>query len=70
LTSNLDGLAPDQLKFRLNCYGAFDGQDAICVGRCALALSCALAKHQRRAAEAAEEWPAPVPVHRYRHEID
>ena len=37
-------LTEDEMEGRLNCFGDFDQQDAVCLNRCALNINCAIAK--------------------------
>lgn len=40
------GLSREELDGRLNCFGEFDGNDAVCLKYCALSINCAIAKNK------------------------
>jgi hypothetical protein len=44
---------------RLDCFGTYDPGDQICYGRCALALSCALARNEYLDGQVLEGDPRP-----------
>lgn len=39
-------LTDEEVEGRLNCFGDFDGEDEICLTRCTLNISCAIAKNK------------------------
>ncbi len=39
-------LTDEEVEGRLNCFGDFDAEDEICLTRCALNISCAIAKNK------------------------
>ncbi|MDR1677493.1 MAG: hypothetical protein LBS44_03780 [Deltaproteobacteria bacterium] len=52
------------LDDRLNCFGTYEPGDQICCRRCALALTCALARNEYLDGQALEGDPRPKPVTR------
>ncbi|MDR2423048.1 MAG: hypothetical protein LBE01_06685 [Deltaproteobacteria bacterium] len=47
------------LSDRFDCYGNFDFQDLICVGHCALSLSCAICKNLDLCCRLVDDKPRP-----------
>ncbi|MDR2368438.1 MAG: hypothetical protein LBF58_10105 [Deltaproteobacteria bacterium] len=52
------------LNERLDCFGNYEAGDDICYRRCALALSCALARGEYLDGQALEGDPRPRPAPR------